>query len=302
MIVAPGLIAVALGAAAPDGVPVQRPGSPEPAPTPEPAAPGPTDAAAPTIVPLGEEQITAPPTSDPVAPAPADPVEPAPGNAGEPIGSWRDAEPAPTAAWEELERRDRRPPFVPRGTAFFAVSAGGFATVVGKQLLSLTACDGATTLNCGGIGAVDRVALAAVIGLAAGGGWMRGTWAAEHGKVEHAPTTVRRRKVAGWTLAAVGFAAAAVDMSLAAACWGGGVGPLVDQRRSSEFVVRCLGTPTALAADGAAVLAGVGMALGTWANGWEQRKRELDGKASAHAALAPFTGRDRVGLSIGGRF
>jgi hypothetical protein len=318
----------ALCAYAPPGdtIPVQRPGQkqaePAPAENPEPE-PQPSDGAAPVEAPAegapaeaaGEPAAADPAAAEPAAePAPSgpaiaplgsEPLEPARPYDAETSGitSWREAGPGGSQDWGGQSDEDYYADYQPEknGTGMFIAGSIAFGLVLTKQVGSRIFCDGEKSINCGSVGWMDRAGLAASIGLLGGGGWLRGTWAAEKGKKKFDDAQVRKRKIAGWTLTGLGFAAIGVDLGFAAACWQSGVGPYRKVETQSPFIIRCNSTATALFADGAAALTTVGMTMGLWANGYAEKRVELD-KTARLTSIGPIVGRDHWGVGLGGQF
>lgn len=323
MFLAGALLSAVVFAGPPDDVEVQRPGQgPGPAPTGEGAEPMPSDGTEP--VPSEGAEATEATDAAPTEPAPAEPAptggivplgsaepEPVPATApgaegpaeaGGPITSWRDAEPAP-ADFERPGYRDDpyRPPTY-RGTGLFVTGGLAFGTALFKQALSPMFCNGPASINCDSVGWIDRSFAAATIGLIGGGAWKRGEWAATDGGKDVADEVVRKRKIAGWTLAGIGFAGAAIDMSFAIACWGDGKGPYAKIEDDSPFVVKCRSTATGLTLDAATIIASTGMGLGLWANAYARKRAASAGTQARITSIAPMMGRGHWGVGVGGTF
>lgn len=319
MLIAAVSLAQLLSVAPPDEIPVQRPGQGEPEPEPAPAV-NPEPETAPAEQPEPTPAETAPAESAPepapssgiaplgggeLEPAPATEPAPAPEGGGGAITSWRDAAPAPatdsefgTAPGNVYQYDDYKPVY--KGTGMFIIGGVLLGLAPLKQVVSLPFCDGDQVPNCGSVGWIDRTLLAGGIGMMGGGGWMRGKWAAGEGERDFSDDQIRKRRIAGWTLAGIGFAGAAVDFSFAVACWQGGAGPYT-QETSSPFRVRCASGYTALFADLSAGTASAGMGLGLWANAYRDTKTKAAKQAHV-TSLAPIVGRGQFGLGMGGRF
>lgn len=277
------------------GSPAEPPGAPPvearrdragPTPPALPATADPEAPADPTVVPepvpaaepIGEPLPpvqTLPPVEDPVMPVP--PPELAPGLAGAELHS----------GWVAV-----KPPRW-RGTGLFIGAGALLGSAIIFQLV-----DGLVCGDCG-TGVTERVFLAASMGLAAGGGVMKG-----HADA-YDDTALRRKRpdtrpilIAGAALVGVGAVVGLVNDGLWWRCVINGSGPYQTSDGLGWHDCRYDLTRGLLDLGAASTAAGLGML--SWSLSYRRDARAYE--RARVIGLRPTLGRDRLGVSVGGRF
>ncbi|MEM7152755.1 MAG: hypothetical protein AAF799_07925 [Myxococcota bacterium] len=275
----------------------------------------------PTVEPAGPPELPEEPTgavTEPeAAPEPAEPAEPVPPpveqeapGAEAPPQPEPVAEVAPTVTppvVSELDQMDLVPaseargewvkvqPPRWRGTGQFVAAGALFAWTFAYQI-----GDGLICGNCA-VGVLERVWMAAGMGLAAGGGVVRGhADAYDDVATRRGPRDTRKALIAGATLTGVGAVLGLVNEGLWWRCGINGSGPyhIEDNFSFSNFDCR-YGLSRSLL-DLASASTAVGLGLLTWSLTYNK-----DAKAYARArviGMRPTLGQGRMGLTLEGRF
>jgi hypothetical protein len=243
---------------------------PEPA-TPEPIVQRPS-AVEPTVV---EPAAVVP---QPVAPQPVAPQPVAPAVA-DPFTAPDDERPD-RARWVRIEAPAHR------GTGVL-VAAGGmlFATVV-YQLGDVLLCGGCS------LGLVEHTFLAAGVGMAAGGGALRGSHDAFRDAALRRERSPRRAIVAGIGLLAAGLVVGVANDTMYLRCQLSDMGPYASSDTCRFGASRAI-------LDASAIAMGTGAGLLTWGLRYRRDARMYE---RARIAIAPGIQRGGAGLSISGRF
>jgi len=255
---------------------------------------------------LDGERAVAEPDAQPIAPEDhaIDPVtEPSPDNA---LPSWQ-ADPAPApvgdpgsgsiADWttpvESFPPPTAPPAPPPKGTALFGVAAGMFGMMVVTQLSAAAICD--QDVYCGTRGWPWRTLGFATVGLAGGGGWQLGKRIAwdrvQAGEPVKKPTG---RRVAGWTMFALGVGGMIADTILYQQCYDGVRGPYLE---IEGFRYTCSPNISVVTLDLTTLLGAVGLGLALSAESQQQHNRR-----AFDLSVSPWGGHGQAGMSIGGRF
>jgi hypothetical protein len=254
-----------------------------------PAAADPEAPAEPEVVPepvVGVEPVgeplppveTSPPLEAPVMPVPVPEPELAPGLVGDELD----------AGWVTV----KAPRW--RGTGLFIGSGALFASAVIFQLV-----DGLSCGDCA-LGVTERAFLAAGMGLAAGGGVMRGRADA------YDDTALRRKRpdtrpllIAGAALVGVGAVVGLVNDGLWWRCVTNASGPY-STPSDGGFGLQCRYDLTRGLLDLGAASAAAGLGMLTWSLAYRRDARAY--QRARVIGLRPTFGHGRWGMSLGGRF
>ena len=240
---------------------VQRPSAVEPAAV-EPAA----------VEPGRGDQAPEPVAPEPVAPEPVAPAVADPFTAPE--------ERPDRAGWVRIEAPAHR------GTGVL-VAAGGmlFATVV-YQLGDVLLCGGCS------LGLVEHTFLIAGVGMAAGGGALRGSHDAFRDAALRRERSPRRAIAAGIGLLAAGLVVGVANDTMYLRCQLSDVGPYASSDTCRFGASRAI-------LDASAIAMGTGAGLLAWGLRYRRDARMYE---RARIAIAPGIQRGGAGLSISGRF
>ncbi len=292
--------ALLLGAPSESPTPVLTPTQPQPG---EPAiAPATIDAER-----AGPEPMPAQPGE--LAPEPAAAPEPSPPDDGEgTLPSWQQgpaegpaAEPSPVAPGDAGSLADWQAPVDPayvepepgplKGWGLVGAAGGVFGGMVLTQLITGLTCD---DVYCETRGWPWRLMGLATMGLAGGGGWVHGhylaTQRAKDGEPAAKPTG---RRVAGWTMFALGVAGLITDTALYQLCYDGRRGPYIE---ITGFRYTCSPVISVVTLDLSTLVGATGLGLALSAESQLRSRQRFD------LSLAPWGGRGQAGLSLSGRF
>lgn len=286
----------------PAAAPVQTPRSGPPV-LPEPPD-GAVDPVAPT--PEGEPVEDPPPVADPPAGStetpPPEPLEPAatvgpPPRTADPMVAptlpMIEDSPLPPSTLEEREWITVRPPGW-NGTGMLVGSAVFFGASLTFQFVDSIVCG-----DCG-LGVTERIFFANSIGLAAGAGVMRGHAAAYDDVALKRPRrNARRIMITGAVLTGAGALLGLVNDGMWWACAVNGTGPYVTETNGFPRTDCRYGVSRALL-DVAVASTAVGANMLTWSIVYQRDTRAYS--RARVVGLRPTLGRDRLGLSVGGRF
>lgn len=233
-----------------------------------------------------------PSAPDQSAPAPSPEVEPLAPEVTPPAG------PMPVETESPLPREDtsgyvlvRAPRF--RGTGLFIASGIMLGSAIIFQAVDSLMCGDCAT------GVMERVFLGGTMALAAGGGAVRGhADAYDDTALRRERPDTRRMLIVGAALTGGGALVGLVNEGMWWRCVFSNAGPYVDEGSFGAFDCRYGVTRGLL--DFASVTTAAGLGMLTWSLAYRR-----DAKAYERArvvGLRPTLGRDRLGLSLGGRF
>lgn len=182
-------------------------------------------------------------------------------------------------------------PIPPKGGGFYFGAGMLFGAMITKQWVMSVTCE---DVYCGWRGIADRVLGLGAMGMTVGGAWFDGRRAAylahDAGKPRK-PLTGRR--VAGWTMFAVGLGGWIADTVLYNICYSNADGPYT---KIDGFTYTCSPVVSVVVLDLSTLVGAVGLGLG--ASGESQRRHHKKYEMS----LAPWGGQGQAGLSLSGRF
>lgn len=246
---------------------------------PAPEEPAPTETAPAQTAPAPSPEV------EPLAPEVAPPAGPVPLEAESPLSP-------------SVERQDtsgyvlvRAPRF--RGTGLFIASGIMLSSAIIFQAVDSLMCGDCAT------GVMERFFLGGTMALAAGGGAVRGhADAYDDTALRRERPDTRRMLIVGAALTGGGALVGLVNEGMWWRCVFSNAGPYVDDGSFGQFDCRYGLTRGLL--DFASVTTAAGLGMLTWSLAYRR-----DAKAYERArvvGLRPTFGRDRFGLSLGGRF
>jgi hypothetical protein len=230
------------------------------------------------------------PAPEPGTELPSWEADPAPAPVGDP-GS------APIADWttpvESFAPPIAAPAPPPKGTALFGAAAGVFGLMVVTQLGTGVVCE--ADVYCGTLGWPWRMLGFTTVGLAGGGGWQLGKRIAwdrvQAGEPVKKPTG---RRVAGWSMFALGVGGMIADTILYQQCYDGVRGPYLE---IDGFRYTCSPNISVVTLDLTTLLGAVGLGLALSAESQQQHNRR-----AFDLSVSPWGGHGQAGMSVGGRF